>query len=140
GQRNGPAILAAEESAGTVDGIDDEDALAVEPGGIVGRLLAQPAIAGTGAQQVGGEELVDDDIGLADRRGIALGPGFDVLAEIAAGDDSGGHGGGAQKLQIVAIGRSSGWHGGAFRPRRGFGQGAGPALTNATGGKQLFLG
>src|SRR5690606_15450529 len=77
-QTDGPAILATQKSACTINGINDKDALAIEATGIVGSLLAEPAIGRAGAQQAGCEVTVDDNIGFADGGGILLGPAFDV--------------------------------------------------------------
>jgi hypothetical protein len=46
GERMGPGRLAADEGAGAVDRIDDEDARGGALRGVVGRLLGQPAVVG----------------------------------------------------------------------------------------------
>src|SRR5690606_12513891 len=109
-QTDGPAILATQKSACTINGINDKDALAIEATGIVGSLLAEPAIGRAGAQQAGCEVTVDDNIGFADGGGILLGPAFDVPAKIARGNDPRGHGTGAEQFKIVFNWGHSGRH------------------------------
>ena len=106
--------LAAQEAAGAVDGIDDEDAFAVEAAGIVGGFLAEPAIIGAGLQQGRGQVTIDQDIGFADRRGIVLGPALDVAPEEAAGNDAGRYRRGAEQFEIIAVGGGGRWHRRAF--------------------------
>src|SRR5690606_35211514 len=89
GQRDRPAILALYEPARTIDGIDDEDAVVIEPFGSVGRLLAQPAIARALGPERLLKESVERDIGFRNRRGDVLGPGFEIGAEKTHRDDPG---------------------------------------------------
>ncbi|MNE81428.1 hypothetical protein D3C80_1780790 [compost metagenome] len=62
-----PGIPAADEGAGSVDGIDNEDGGAGKPPGIVIRLFRKPAIVRPGGAQDGFENFVGGIVSRADR-------------------------------------------------------------------------
>lgn len=81
-----PCIPAADEGAGTVNGVDDEDGGAGKPVGIVIRLFGKPAIIRPGGAQDGFEDFIGGVIGRADRRKPAIfPPDLGILAEETEG-------------------------------------------------------
>ena len=110
-RRDGELGLALEEGSGAVDGIDDEDAFGLEPGGIVLGLFGQPAIAGAGLTQAPLEKVVDGEVGLADRIARLLFPARYIGAKVAHGHCTRlAHGGGEQGVIALEPSRRQGGH------------------------------
>ena len=131
GQTDRPVVFAPEEGTRAVDWIDDEDPLAIETAGIVDGFLAEPAVVRTRLQEVGGKKTVHNDIGLADRRGVFLGPALYIAPEVAGRDDTRRHRGGAEQFEVIVIGWGVSRHcAGLLGPARALDKGAPARVKN----------
>jgi hypothetical protein len=67
--------MAGAVGPGAVDGVDDPDLVALEPGRVVERLLGKPAGLGQDPAEMNLEKGVDRHVGLGHGRAAGLGPG-----------------------------------------------------------------
>ena len=74
GHADAPVVAAAQKGPGAVNRIDEISERAAADTEIVRRLLRQPAISRTSGEKPIGEQAVDGEIGIADRRAIGLAP------------------------------------------------------------------
>lgn len=77
-----PDRQAAQEGPGTIEGVDDPDVLTMD---IAGSLLAKDAVAGIRALEMGHQQLLYLQIGLADQGAISLARALHAI-EMAKGD------------------------------------------------------